>query len=107
MALNTIHTNKEDRIPAENLTQNNYFRCELVDTKNSERVQTSLGLALPSVKLTLKINGHCSVNEKDKIKVFNEIYIVARIGSNYTNKEQFRKRADYDYFNGESYLFLE
>lgn len=107
MALNTIHTNKEDRIPAQNLTQNNYFRCELVENKTSERVQTSLGLALPSVKLTLKVNGHCSVFEKDKVKVFNEIYIVAKIASNYTNKEQFRKRADYNDFNGESYLFLE
>lgn len=107
MALNTIHKNKRDIVNAYDITQDKYFKCELVDDITSERVKTALGLDLPSTRMTLKVNGHCEALEKDKVRVLNQVFIIQRIGSNFSNQKQFRKRADYEYFNSVSYLFLE
>jgi len=109
MALNTIHKNPKDIVSVLNVTKNKYFKCELVEDVQSERIRVALGLDLPSTKLTLKINGHgdVSINEKDTIKVLNDTFIVSKIAERYDNSLQFRKRADYSYFNGTSYIFLE
>lgn len=107
MALNTIHKDKKDLLSFFNETQRTWRKGELVSEKQSERIRASLGLELPSVKLTLKVNGYDNTKERDKIQVLNETFIVSKISTNFSMKLQFRKRADYDYFNGESYLFLE
>ena len=107
MALNTIHKDKKDLVSFKNITQGTIRKAELVSERQSERVRASLGLDLPSVKLTLKVNGYDNTKERDKIQVLNETFIVSKISTNFSMKLQFRKRADYEYFNGESYLFLE
>ena len=107
MALNTIHKDKKDLVSFLNVTQGTKRKAELVSKKQSERVRASLGLDLPSVKLTLKVNGYDNTKERDKIQVLNETFIVSKISTNFSMNLQFRKRADYEYFNGESYLFLE
>ena len=107
MALNTIHKDKKDLVSFKNITQGTKRKAELVSEKQSERVRASLGLDLPSVKLTLKVNGYDNTKERDKIQVLNETFIVSKISTNFSMNLQFRKRADYEYFNGESYLFLE
>lgn len=107
MALNTIHKNKQDLVNAYNITQNKVFKCEIAGEKEVQRVSASLGLNLPSNKLTLKVNGHSKVLDKDKIKVLNETYIVVAVKETFDKPEQFRKRADYEFFNGTSYIFLE
>lgn len=107
MALNTIHKNNKDLVPVYNKTQDKYFNCEILGEAASERVKTSLGLDLPSTKLTLKVNGFCDVAEKDKIKVLNDIFIVSKLSNSYSITQQFRKRADYELFNGTTFIFLE
>ncbi len=107
MALNTIHKNNKDLVNAYNITQNKVFKCEIAGEKEVQRVSASLGLNLPSNKLTLKVNGHANILDKDKIKVLNETYIVIAIKTTFDKPEQFRKRADYEFFNGTSYIFLE
>lgn len=107
MALNTVHKNKKDLLSFHNLTQGTWRKAELVSEKQSERIRASLGLELPSVKLTLKVNGYDNTKERDKIEVLKETFIVSKISTNYSMHIQFRKRADYEFLNGESYLFLE
>ena len=107
MALNTIHKNVKDLVNAYNQTQDKHFKCELVEEIRSEKIRASLGLELPSVTLTLKVNGYDETKERDKIEVLNQVFIVAKKSTRFSNDKQFRKRSDYEYFNGESYLFLE
>ena len=107
MGINTIHRNPKDLVSAYNETKNSWFKCELVDDVKSEKIRVSLGLDLPSVTLTLRVNGHIEVNDKDRIRVLNKRLLVKKILSNFSNNMQFRKRADYEFFNGTTYLFLE
>lgn len=107
MALNTIHKNKKDIVNAYNITKEKYFKCEIVNDKQSERVRLALGLDLPALRITLKVNGYVLANEKDKIRVLNEEFILVKQTAAFTRSTQFRKRADYDFFSGEQYLFLE
>jgi hypothetical protein len=107
MALNTIHKNKKDIVNAYNITKDKYFKCEIVNDKQSERVRLALGLDLPALRITLKVNGYTLADEKDKIRVLNEEFILVRQTSTFTQSTQFRKRADYEFFNGEQFLFLE
>jgi len=107
MALNTIHRDKNDKVNAFNVTQNFNFKCDILDNVEAEKIQTALGLNLPSVRLTLKVNGHSNCIGGDTIQVLNQKFIIAKIGDKFSMKNQFRKRVDYSYFNGEQYLFLE
>lgn len=107
MALNTIHKNVKDLVNVYNQTTDKKFKCELVGEKTSERIRVSLGLDLPSVKKTLKVNGHADAKENDVIEVAGETLVVIKIASTYDRPLQFRKRADYDYLNSTEYIFLE
>lgn len=107
MGLNTIHKNTKDVVNAYNKTTEKKFKCELVGEKTSERIRLSLGLELPSVKKTLKVNGHADAKENDVIEVTGETLIVIKVSSSYDRPLQFRKRADYDYLNSTDYIFLE
>lgn len=107
MALNTIHRNKRDIVNAYNITQDRWFKCEILNDITKEKVTASLGLDMPSVKLTIQINGHSNVLEKNHIRILNEEYIVSKIASNYDKTQQFKKRSDYDFFNGKTFIFLE
>ncbi len=107
MALNTIHKNKRDVVNAYNITQNRWFKCEIPSEITKERVTASLGLNLPSVKLTLLINGHSNILDKDHIRVLNEEYIVVKTTSSFDKPQQFKTRSDYDFFNGKTFVFLE
>lgn len=107
MALNTIHRDKRDKVNALNVTQQFNFKCDILDNVEAEKIQASLGLKLPSIRLTLKVNGHSNCIGGDTIEVLNQKFIITKISDNFAMKNQFRKRADYSYFNGEQYLFLE
>ena len=107
MALNTIHRDKNDKANALNVTQNFIFKCDILDNVDAEKVQAALGLKLPSVRLPLKVNGYSKCIGGDTIEVLNQKFIITKIGDSFTMKNQFRKRADYSYFSGKQYIFLE
>ena len=107
MALNTIHRDKKDKVNALNVTQQFNFKCDIVDNVEAEKIQLSLGLNLPSIKMTLEVNGYSKCIGGDTIEVLNQKFIIKKIGDRFSMKNQFRKRADYSYFNGKQYIFLE
>lgn len=107
MALNTIHKNPKDVVNVYNKTTNKKFKCELVGPQASERIRLSLGLDLPSIRKTLKVNGHADAKENDLIEVAGETLVVRKKETTYDKPLQFRKRADYDYLNSVEYIFLE
>jgi hypothetical protein len=107
MGLNTIHKNKKDLATAYNLTKEFSFKCEVLDEITQERITAAMGLEMPTLRLTIKVNGIVNVDEKDKIRIVDEVFKVAKKSDKFTNKLQFRKRSDYKYFNNETLIFLE
>lgn len=107
MGLQTIHKNPKDIVSVYNQTQDTWFKCELVDDVKSEKIRLSLGLDLPSVTMTLKVNGHAECKENDKLRLLNQTLLVRKTATKFDNTLQFRKRADYGYFNSTEYIFLE
>ena len=107
MGLNTIHSKTKDLTTLFNVTQNKFFKAELLQTDSVRDYATANGLDFLTVKHVIKINGASFLNLKDKIKLGDKIFQVLKIEPKIDNNEQFRRRMDHNNFTGESVIYLE
>ena len=107
MGLNTIHSKTKDLMTLFNVTQNKYFRAELMQSDSARDYAIANGIDYYKVKHVIKINGASSINLKDKIKFGKDVFQVVMIQPKIDNMEQFRRRTDINNFTGESVIYLE
>ena len=107
MGLNTIHAKSKDLMTLYNLTQNKYFKAELIQSDSARDYATANGLDFYKIKHVIKINGASFANLKDKIQFGKDVFQVVMIQPKVDNMEQFRRRMDINNFTGESVIYLE
>ena len=107
MGLNTIHNKTRDLMTLFNVTQNKYFKAELMQSDKVRDYAIANGLDFLKVKHVIKVNGASSVNLKDKIKIGKDTFQAIMIQHKIDNIEQFRKRVDMNNFTGETVIYLE
>lgn len=107
MGLNTIHNKTKDLMTLFNVTQNKYFKAELIQSDKVRDYAMANGLDFFKIKHVIKVNGASSVNLKDKIKFGKDTFQAIMIQPKIDNIEQFRKRADINNFTGETVIYLE
>ena len=62
MGLNTIHAKSKDLMTLYNLTQNKYFKAELIQSDSARDYATANGLDFYKIKHVIKINGASFLN---------------------------------------------
>lgn len=107
MGLNTIHNKTRDLMTLFNVTQNKYFKAELMQSDKVRDYAIANGLDFFKVKHVIKVNGASSINLKDKIKIGKDTFQAIMIQPKIDNIEQFRKRVDMNNFTGETVIYLE
>lgn len=107
MGLNTIHDISNDLIRCYNETQKKFFRCEIMGEKECRQLEVAKGLGVYAVTLAIRVNGHCEINPKDRIRVLGKHMMALTLSNSFDNPELFRKRADYNNFTGETIIGLQ
>ena len=107
MGLNTIHNKTRDLMTLYNVTQNKYFKAELLQSDSVRDYAVANGLDILKIKHVIKVNGSNSVNLRDKIKLGKDTFQAVMVQPKIDNIEQFRKRVDKNNFTGESVIYLE
>ena len=107
MGLNTIHNKTKDLMTLYNVTQNKYFKAELLQSDSVRDYAVANGLDFLKIKHVIKVNGSNIVKLRDKIKFGKNIFQAVMVQPKYDNMEQFRKRSDMDNFTGEVVIYLE
>ena len=107
MGLNTIHNKTRDLMTLFNVTQNKYFKAELLQSDSVRDYAVANGLDFLKIKHVIKVNGSNSVNLRDKIKLGKDTFQAVMVQPKIDNIEQFRKRVDMNNFTGETGIYLE
>ena len=107
MGLNTIHNKTRDLMTLFNVTQNKYFKAELLQSDSVRDYAMANGLEFLKIKHVIKVNGSNSVNLRDKIKLGKDTFQAVMVQPKIDNIEQFRKRVDMNNFTGETVIYLE
>ena len=107
MGLNTIHNKTKDLMTLYNVTQNKYFKAELMQSDSVRDYAVANGLDFLKIKHVIKVNGSNSVDLKDKISFGKDTFQAVMVQPKIDNLEQFRKRADRNNFTGETVIYLE
>ena len=107
MGLNTIHNKSKDLMTLFNVTQNKYFKAELMQSDSVRDYAVANGLDFLKIKHVIKVNGSNSVNLRDKIKLGKDTFQAVMVQPKIDNIEQFRKRVDMNNFTGETVIYLE
>lgn len=107
MGLNTIHNKTRDLMTLFNVTQNKYFKAELLQSDSVRDYAVANGLDFLKIKHVIKVNGSNSVNLRDKIKLGKDTFQAVMVQPKIDNIEQFRKRVDINNFTGETVIYLE
>lgn len=107
MGLNTIHKKTKDLMTLFDITQNKFFKAELLQSDSVRDYAMANGLDFLKIKHVIKVNGSNIVKLRDKIKFGKNIFQAVMVQPKYDNMEQFRKRSDMDNFTGEVVIYLE
>ena len=107
MGLNTIHNKTRDLMTLYNVTQNKFFKAELLQSDSVRDYAVANGLDFLKIKHVIKVNGSNSVNLRDKIKFGKDTFQAVMVQPKIDNLEQFRKRTDINNFTGETVIYLE
>lgn len=107
MGLNTIHNKSKDLMMLFNVTQNKWFKAELMQSDNQRDYQMANGLDFLKVKHIIKVNGSNIVELRDKIKFGKNTFQAVMVQPKVDNMEQFRHRSDIANFTGETVIYLE
>ena len=107
MGLNTIHNKTKDLMTLYNVTQNKFFKAELLQSDKVRDYAMANGLDFLKIKHVIKVNGSNIVKLRDKIKLGKDTFQAIMIQPKIDNIEQFRKRVDMNNFTGETVIYLE
>ena len=107
MGLNTIHNKTKDLMTLYNVTQNKYFKAELMQSDSVRDYAVANGLDFLKIKHVIKVNGSNSVNLRDKIKLGKDTFQAVMVQPKIDNKEQLRKRVYMNNITGETVTNLE
>jgi hypothetical protein len=107
MGLNTIHSKSKDLMTLYNVTQQKYFKAELMQSDSQRDYQMANGLDFLKVKHIIKVNGANIVELRDKIRFGKNTFQAVLVQPKIDNIEQFRHRSDIDNFTGETVIYLE
>lgn len=107
MGLNTIHNKTRDLMTLYNVTQNKYFKAELMQSDSVRDYAMANGLDFLKIKHVIKVNGSNIVKLRDKIKFGKDTFQAVMVQPKIGNIEQFRKRVDINNFTGETVIYLE
>lgn len=107
MGLNTIHNKTRDLMTLYNVTQNKYFKAELMQSDKVRDYAMANGLDFLKIKHVIKVNGSNIVKLRDKIKFGKDTFQAVMVQPKIGNIEQFRKRVDINNFTGETVIYLE
>lgn len=107
MGLNTIHNKTRDLMTLYNVTQNKFFKAELLQSDSVRDYAMANGLDFLKIKHVIKVNGSNIVKLRDKIKFGKDTFQAVMVQPKVDNLEQFRKRNDINNFTGETVIYLE
>ncbi len=106
MGINSIHSSPQDFVWCKNTTNQTEFRCQ-VKTTNLERYRVVSQMDLRTVKIVLVINGYCSINLGDFIKIpFHDKLLTVKGVLPIFDEQLARKRKDYENFKSKTEVAL-
>ncbi len=106
MGFNTMYSNSGDTLEVKNLTNNTFFKCQIIDKKTISKLNVASGFNIANAKLTILNTGYCNVNLDDKISLMGNTYAVIDIGVTIDNQVQFRHRRDFSELAGSTVIAL-
>jgi hypothetical protein len=107
MGLNTRLDKSRDKIRAYNLTQSCGFGCELVEGKEKQRIEITMGFNVGQSKYMIKVGGKCPIEMNDKIRLLGDTLKATSIKTYYDNINQFQHRQDIKNMSGYTLVMLE